>query len=249
MAREISETDKMKNDFISTISHELRTPLTAIKGWGETLLQIGNSDPVLMQRGMNIIINESGRLAELVEELLDFSRMQNGRLSLNKERIDVLAELDEAVFVFKERSAKDGIELIYNAPTECAPMEGDPHRIKQVFVNILDNAFKYTSQGGKVGVSAQVLERKINILISDTGCGISAEDLPKVKEKFFKSNVSVQGAGIGLAVASEIVKMHGGELEIASILGEGTTVTITFPIENTELTPIIISDKRSKENE
>lgn len=249
MAREISETDKMKNDFISTISHELRTPLTAIKGWGETLLQIGNSDPVLMQRGMNIIINESGRLAELVEELLDFSRMQNGRLSLNKERIDVLAELDEAVFVFKERSAKDGIELIYNAPTECAPMEGDPHRIKQVFVNILDNAFKYTSQGGKVGVSAQVLERKINILISDTGCGISAEDLPKVKEKFFKSNVSVQGAGIGLAVASEIVKMHGGELEIASILGEGTTVTITFPIENTELTPIIISDKRSNENE
>lgn len=249
MAREISETDRMKNDFISTISHELRTPLTAIKGWGETLLQIGNSDPVLMQRGMNIIINESGRLAELVEELLDFSRLQNGRLSLNKERIDVLAELDEAVFVFKERSAKDGIELIYTAPTECAPMDGDPNRIKQVFVNILDNAFKYTSQGGKVGVSAQVLEKKINILISDTGCGISPEDLPKVKEKFFKSNISVQGAGIGLAVAYEIVKLHDGELDIASILGTGTTVTITFPIENTELTPIVISDRRSNENE
>ncbi len=246
MAGEISETDRMKNDFISTISHELRTPLTAIKGWGETLLQIGNSDPTLMQRGMNIIINESGRLTELVEELLDFSRMQNGRFTLNKEPIDVLAELDEAVFVFRERSAKDGIDLIYNSPTECAPMVGDPHRIKQVFVNILDNAFKYTSQGGKVGVSAQILERKINILISDTGCGISPEDLPKVKEKFFKANVSVQGAGIGLAVASEIIKLHGGDLEIASILGEGTTVTITFPIENTELTPIVINDKKEQ---
>lgn len=249
MAKEIGDADRMKNDFISTVSHELRTPLTAIKGWGETLLQMGGSDPLLTQRGINIIISESARLTEMVEELLDFSRMQNGRFTLHKERIDVLAELDEAVFVFKERSAKDGVELLYNAPTECAPMNADPHRIKQVFVNILDNAFKYTPQGGKVGVSAAVLDKKIDILISDTGCGISADDLPKVKEKFFKSNVSVRGAGIGLAVASEIIKQHGGILEIASVEGEGTTVTISFPIENTELTPVVIDNKRSNEDE
>lgn len=235
MAAEISTADRLKNDFISTVSHELRTPLTAIKGWGETILQVSDTDPALTQRGMNVIIDEATRLSGIVEELLDFSRIQNGALSLRIEKMDILAELDETVFAFKDRATREGVDLVYNAPDLPAPMDGDVDRIKQVFVNILDNALKYTKQGGKINVTADVADDKIKITISDTGCGISAEDLPHVKEKFYKTNMTVHGSGIGLAVADEIVKLHKGTLDIDSVLGEGTTVTLGFDIDHVEL--------------
>lgn len=235
MAAEISTADRLKNDFISTVSHELRTPLTAIKGWGETILQVSDTDPALTQRGMNVIIDEATRLSGIVEELLDFSRIQNGALSLRIEKMDILAELDETVFAFKDRATREGVDLVYNAPDLPAPMDGDADRIKQVFVNILDNALKYTKQGGKINVTADVADDKIKITISDTGCGISAEDLPHVKEKFYKTNMTVHGSGIGLAVADEIVKLHKGTLDIDSVLGEGTTITLGFDIDHVEL--------------
>ncbi|MBP9988479.1 MAG: HAMP domain-containing histidine kinase, partial [Ruminococcus sp.] len=235
MAVKIKSSDKIRNDFISTVSHELRTPLTAIKGWGETLLQIGDTDPNLTRRGMGVIINESTRLNGIVEELLDFSRIQSGRMILKNEKMDVLAELDETVFAFKDRSMREGIEMTYNAPNLPAPMSGDPDRIKQVFVNILDNAMKYTKQGGKITVNADVRNDKIYISVADTGCGISAEDLPHVKEKFYKTNLTVHGSGIGLAVVDEIIRLHNGTFDIESILGLGTTVKIKFPIDHVEL--------------
>ncbi len=235
MAEKIKTSDKIKNDFISTVSHELRTPLTAIKGWGETLLQIGDTDPNLTKRGMNVIISESSRLNGIVEELLDFSRMQSGRMVLKNEKMDILAELDETVFAFKDRAMREGIELVYNAPNLPAPMNGDPDRIKQVFVNILDNALKYTKQGGKIVVSTEIKDDKITIVISDTGCGISADDLPHVKEKFYKTNMTVHGSGIGLAVVDEIVRLHHGTFDIDSVLGQGTSVTISFDIDHVEL--------------
>lgn len=235
MAEKIKTSDKIKNDFISTVSHELRTPLTAIKGWGETLLQIGDTDPNLTKRGMNVIISESSRLNGIVEELLDFSRMQSGRMVLKNEKMDILAELDETVFAFKDRAMREGIELVYNAPNLPAPMNGDPDRIKQVFVNILDNALKYTKQGGKIVVSTEIKDDKITIVISDTGCGISADDLPHVKEKFYKTNMTVHGSGIGLAVVDEIVRLHHGTFDIDSVLGQGTSVSISFDIDHVEL--------------
>jgi signal transduction histidine kinase len=245
MAGELSESEKIKNDFISTISHELRTPLTAIKGWGETLLQVGDTDAALTKRGMGVIISEVSRLSGIVEELLDFSRMQSGRMNLRIEKIDVLAELDETVFTFKERAVSDGIEMIYNAPHIPTPMDADADRIRQVFINILDNALKYTEQGGKITVFAELENpTRLNISISDTGCGIPTEYLPKVKEKFYKINNSVRGSGIGLAVADEIVKLHGGILSIDSILGEGTTVTVTLPVDE-----VVFEEERGFLNE
>lgn len=231
MISEVAATDKLKNDFISTVSHELRTPLTAIKGWGEMLKELGGEDKELSRRGTEVIINESDRLSRLVEELLDFSRIQNGNMTLKLEKIDVLAELDEAIFVFKERSKRDGIELSYNVPEIPAPMMADPNRIKQVFVNILDNAFKYTKQGGLVNVEASVNDGKLVINFSDTGCGIAPEDLPNIKKKFYKANLQVRGSGIGLAVVDEIVKLHNGVFEINSELDVGTTVTVAFTVE------------------
>ena len=243
MASELSEADRVKNDFISTISHELRTPLTAIKGWGETLLQVGDTDPTLLSKGMQVIIDESGRLTGIVEELLDFSRMQSGKLSMRLEKIDVLAELDDAVFVFRERALREGIELIYNVPHLPAPMNGDANRIKQVFVNILDNAFKYTEQGGKVIFVANIIDTTLEIMVGDTGCGIPEEDLPHVTEKFYRSCVSARGSGIGLAVVDEIIKLHHGTLKINSVVGEGTTVSVLLPIE-----PVVLTDERSSQN-
>ncbi len=231
MSDEIARTDKIKNDFISTVSHELRTPLTAIKGWGETLMSMGTEDKEITEKALGVIVSETDRLYGLVEELLDFSKMQSGRLSLRFEPIDVLAELDEAVFVFMDRAKRDGIELSYSSPDYTAPMSADAGRIKQVFVNVLDNAFKYNKQGGKVSVCAhKTTDNNIVIDIADTGCGISKNDLAHVKEKFYKANVSVRGSGIGLAVVDEIIKMHNGTLEITSTENVGTRVTMRFPL-------------------
>ena len=251
MISEIAVTDKMKNDFISTVSHELRTPLTAIKGWGEMLKELDGEDREISRRGTEVIINESERLSRLVEELLDFSRMQNGNMTLRLEKIDVLAELDEAVFVFKERSKRDGIEIKYNAPEIPAPMMGDANRIKQVFVNVLDNAFKYNKQGGLVDVKAVVDDGVLTINISDTGCGIAPEDLPNVKKKFYKANLQVRGSGIGLAVVDEIIKLHNGVFEINSQIDVGTTVTIVLPIEKVNIEPVtsLIEEMMVSENE
>ncbi|MBE6771857.1 MAG: HAMP domain-containing histidine kinase [Ruminococcaceae bacterium] len=235
MASKLSVSDRLKNDFISTISHELRTPLTAIKGWGETLLQIEDTDPAMTKRGMGVIISEASRLNDMVEELLDFSRMSSGRMQLNNDKIDILAELDEVVFAFKERSIKEGIEVVYNVPHFPAPMSGDASRIKQVFINILDNALKYTEHGGKIIVYAEIPNpATLIVTVSDTGAGIPPEDLPHVKEKFYKANTTVRGSGIGLAVADEIIRLHNGNLDVDSVLGEGTTVRITLPIDPVE---------------
>ena len=231
MAGELGTTEKMKNDFISSVSHELRTPLTAIKGWGETLMDL---DPVrdkdMMEKGMQVIIGESERLSGIVEELLDFSRLQSGRLTMKMERIDILAELGEAVFMFRERSKREQIELIYYEPELLPAVLGDHNRLKQVFVNILDNAFKYSDPGGRVRVEVEEGDGEIRVVISDTGCGISAEDLSKVKEKFYKATHTRRGSGIGLAVADEIVRLHGGSLELRSMENSGTDVIITLPV-------------------
>lgn len=229
MAGELGTTERMKNDFISSISHELRTPLTAIKGWGETILSSGSSDKETLKKGMSVIIEETERLSGMVEELLDFSRMQNGKFKLVMEKVDILAELGEAVLMFSDRAHREGLTLIYNEPESLPVVMGDRNRLKQVFVNILDNAFKYSDTGGIVTVMAESGDNFIKISISDTGCGIPAKDLPRVKEKFFKGNLTRRGSGIGLAVSDEIVCLHGGTLEIESVESKGTTVKITLP--------------------
>jgi signal transduction histidine kinase len=208
MAGELKTTDKLKNDFISSVSHELRTPLTAIKGWCETIIDSGSSDKETLERGLGVISSETDRLSGMVEELLDFSRMQSGRLKLIFERIDLLAELGEAVMIFTERARREGIALVYDEPEAAAPVHGDRNRLRQVFINIIDNAFKYSDTGGRVKIAARLEDDWVSVTIADTGCGIAPDDLPKVKQKFYKANSSRRGSGIGLAVADEIIVMH-----------------------------------------
>lgn len=230
MAGEIAAAEKMKNDFISSVSHELRTPLTAIKGWSETLRQMGPEDREMTEKGLEVISGEAERLSGIVEELLDFSRMQGGHISMKFERMDVLAELEEAVVLFRDRALKENINLIYVESAEMPPVIGDRDRLKQVFINIIDNAIKYSNNGDKVRVEAADMGGHVQIVVSDSGVGISKEDLPKVKSKFYKANKTRPGSGIGLALADEIIRRHKGRLDIDSEEGVGTTVTITLPV-------------------
>ena len=227
MAGELGAAERMKNDFISSVSHELRTPLTAIKGWAETL-RVG-ADPVTAEKGMTVIIRESERLSGLVEELLDFSRLQSGRMRLSAARLDILAELDEAVYLFTDRARTEHKDLTYEENTSLSPVYGDRDRLRQVFVNIIDNALKYTESGGSITVSSREEDGFVRVTVSDTGCGIPPEHLPNVKKKFYKANQLVRGSGIGLAVADEIAAMHGGSLRIESQVGVGTVVTVSLP--------------------
>ena len=231
MAGELGTADKMKNDFISSVSHELRTPLTAIKGWAETMQLDGFQDKRTLEKGIGIIIKETERLGGIVEEVLDFSRIQQDRMVLIMDRVDLIAELDESIYMLKERANRENKHIVYEAPEMLPIIVGDRNRLRQVFMNIIDNALKYSSSDGIVNINADYVEDEIIITVADNGCGISAEDLPKVKQKFYKANQTVRGSGIGLAVADEIIKLHHGTLDIDSTEGEGTTVTITIPVE------------------
>lgn len=235
MASELESTEKLKNDFISSVSHELRTPLTVIQGWSETVKSSVGIDDELVRKGVDVINGEVGRLSGLVEDLLDFSRMQSGRLQIRKEKVDILAELGEAVLMYTSEAEKKGLDLEFIYPEMLPPVMADPARLKQVFINIIDNAIKYSGNSGTVMVEASQYDVYVQVRVSDMGCGIAAEDLSKVKEKFYKANNTVRGSGIGLAIADEIIKQHDGILMVDSKEGAGTTVTIVLPYIKPEI--------------
>ena len=230
MASELALSENAKNDFISSVSHELRTPLTAIKGWSETMLMCGPEDEAMIKRGMGIIIKETERLSGLVEQLLDFSRMQSGRMVMNFQMLDIVAEIDDVVFMFADKARKEDKRLTFYEPEQAIPVMGDRDKLKQVIIIVIDNAMKYSEQGGEIYVYTSVENDMLTIGVCDHGCGIPADQLPKVKQKFFKANTSKGGFGIGLAVADEIIRKHNGEFVIDSVEGEGTNVSIILPV-------------------
>ena len=233
MSRKISESEKMKSEFISSVSHELRTPLTAINGWGETLLADESGDVQQLRRGLNIIVKESRRLTDMVEELLQFSRMEDGRFTLQVEDVDLQAELEDAVYTYRELFQQDGIALEYSSDKALygEPITGDPDRLKQVFCNLLDNAAKHGGSGKRIAVHLARSGDGYAISIRDFGPGIPEAELPYVKQKFYKGSSKARGSGIGLAVCDEIVRRHGGTLTIENAQGGGTVVTIWLPLK------------------
>ncbi len=230
MSIKISENEKMQTDFISSLSHELRTPLTAITGWSETLL---SSDDLTAdtRRGMKIIRREAGRLTEMVLDLLDFTRIRDGRMTLNIERTDIRAEFEDTIFMYQSRLAQDGIQLNYLENDDDIPeVSCDPQRMRQVFLNILDNAAKHGSVGKQIDASICLRKDMAQINIRDYGPGIPQDELPLVKKKFYKGSSKARGTGIGLAICEEIVQLHGGTLEIENAPQCGTIVTIELPV-------------------
>ena len=232
MSSQISKSEKIKSEFISSVSHELRTPLTAINGWGETLLEMERTgaDPVQRQRGVSIMLKESRRLTSMVEELLDFSRMEDGRFTLNVEQVDLQAEFEDAIFTYRELFRSENIELTYDGGEELfAPIPGDPERLKQVFCNVLDNAAKHGGAGKRIDTAIFGEEHHIVITVRDHGPGIPENELPFVKQKFYKGSSKARGSGIGLAVCEEIILRHEGVFDIGNAPGGGCIVTIRLP--------------------
>ena len=230
MAEGLEETEKMKNEFISSVSHELRTPLTSIRGWVETLRTLYDPTDENYRKGLEIINNETGRLYNMVEELLDFSRLQNGRIRMECCPLDLVAELTDAVLFCEARIRQEGLVLSYNEPEEMIPVYADSNRLRQVFINVLDNAIKYSAPGGRITVKLWAGEYKAFVEILDQGRGIPPEDLENVRTKFYKGSNSVRGSGIGLALVDSIMTALDGTMDIKSTLGRGTVVTLGLPL-------------------
>ena len=229
MAEEIIKKDELKNEFISSISHELRTPLTSIKGWAVTLNSDNLDDKELIRSGLDIIEKESDRLTSMVEELLDFSKFVSGKISLSKTDVDIEKVMVYIANQLSPRAKVENITFTLKCEDDLPHIFGDENRIKQVLINLLDNAFKFTSENGKIAFSATEKDGFIIICVEDNGSGIPADDLPYVKDKFYKGKSSKSKNGLGLSISDEIVKLHNGKIEIESEVGVGTKVCVWLP--------------------
>jgi signal transduction histidine kinase len=229
MSIQINQNEKIQRDFISSLSHELRTPLTAITGWTETLLAYEDLDKET-RKGMKIISRETKRLTEMVVELLDFNRIQDGRMTLNIQTADIRAEFEDTVYMYSSRLSQDQIALEYLDNDDDIPeIPCDPERLRQVFLNILDNAAKHGGEGKRIEASICSEDDDVVIRIRDFGPGIPEDEIPLVKKKFYKGSSKARGTGIGLAVCDEIVAMHNGTLTLENAEGGGTLVTVRLP--------------------
>ncbi|CAM3522116.1 MULTISPECIES: sensor histidine kinase [Saccharibacillus] len=230
MNEELSKSEKMKNDFISTVSHELRTPLTSIKGWGETLVIGGLDDEDTTRLGLGVITSETDRLIGLVEDLLDFSKYQAGEIRMRSVPVDLNSLLRQLDLQYTHSGNKRGVTLHTLLPEGPMPMHADLNRLKQVFVNLIDNAIKFSDLNGEVRLTAACADLQVRVSVQDDGEGIPAEDLEKIGRRFYKGSSKMSGSGLGLAISKEIVRLHGGLIKIESEYGIGTTVTVTLPL-------------------
>jgi signal transduction histidine kinase len=246
MVSELNKREKLKNDFISSISHELRTPLTSIKGWSETLKESEpDRDDEEVKLGLSIISKETERLTGLVEDLLDFSKLSASSMELHAEVLDLNGPVKETVRQLAVREEGTRVKLMASYAAGPIVVSGDANRLKQVVINLIDNAFKFTPPGGTIRVATTVSEELhvARVTVSDTGCGIEAEDLPHVTEKFYKASSGQGGSGLGLAICKEIIELHGGELRIDSERGAGTIATITIPYSSCSKSSVLSTEK------
>lgn len=236
MSAKICEYEKVQSEFISSVSHELRTPLTAITGWSETMLFDENITGD-SRRGLEIIGREAGRLTNMVNDLLEFTRIQDGRFKLTMDIVDITAELEDAILAYSDLLRKENMQVNYHMPDGLVPLiNGDPERLRQVFLNILDNAAKYARGGGNtVDIGVKYNDERIAVMFRDHGPGIPENEIAHVKEKFFKGSSHVRGNGIGLAVCDEIITRHGGELLISNAEGGGLIVTVMLPVSEANI--------------
>lgn len=229
MAEEIVKKEQLKNDFISSVSHELRTPLTSIMGWAITLQNENFQGKETLGDGLGIIAKESERLTFMVEELLDFSKFVSGRVKLHYSETDLTLLMEHIKKQLTPRATRENIGFTVQYQDNMPPLSTDANRLKQVFINVLDNAFNFTLAGGQVVFSVEQGAENFVFTVTDTGCGIAVEEIPRVKEKFYKGKSSGSKNGIGLSICEEIVQLMGGKLELNSQIGQGTEVLINIP--------------------
>ncbi len=234
MASEIVRSEGLKNDFISSISHEIRTPLSSIKGWSETLQTGDMQDEKETRQGLQIISKETDRLIGLVEELLDFSHLDQKRINLDIRKVPIASLLEDVILQLRSKAKKKQIFILLRMNDEAldrhVAVSGDSNRLRQVFLNLLENAIKFSHMVSTIEIRLEKQGHEAVIHIMDWGIGIEAEHLSRIETKFFQVNPQAEGTGLGLSICREILSLHGGTLQFASVLNEGTTVTVTLPL-------------------
>ncbi|NLD49539.1 MAG: HAMP domain-containing histidine kinase [Clostridiaceae bacterium] len=225
MTKEIKKSNNLKNEFISSISHEIRTPLTSIRGWAETI-DNNSLDIKETKQGISMILKEAKRLTLLVEELLDFSRFESGRINMNFEKVDLNLLVRDVLKQYSIRFKEKNLEQLTSLDNEITYVIGDSDRLRQVFLNIIDNAWKFSGDNGFIKVSTERTPKGARVYIEDNGTGITSDELPYVTEKFYKGKSKQSGSGLGLSISKEIIELHKGKLILDSTQGKGTRVII-----------------------
>jgi two-component system, OmpR family, phosphate regulon sensor histidine kinase PhoR len=235
---ELRRLEVIRRDFVANVSHELRTPLTAIKGYAETLLGPAGADPDTRQRFLSVIDRHSARLGRLIDDLLTLSDLELGRSPLRLATVYVAPAVEDVLQILGESAARAGVTLSGQVAPDTPAIEADADRFRQVLINLVDNAIKYSPRGGRVVVRATTNVAAhpgmVEVAVEDTGIGIPARDLPRLTERFFRVDKgrsrALGGTGLGLAIVKHIVQAHGGELDITSAVGSGTVVRVMFPL-------------------
>jgi len=232
---EAERVSQMKDEFLATLSHELRTPLNAILGWATIVRTEGACTPDLLKQGVEVIERNARAQAQLIEELLDMSRIINGKLRLDVQAVDLQLLISEAIETVRPAADAKGIRLSKVLDPKGAPITGDPNRLQQVFWNLLTNAIKFTPKGGRVQAFLRRVNSHVEISVVDSGQGITPEFLPHLFTRFSQADTSLArhhgGLGLGLALVKSLVELHGGNVNAASKgLGQGATFLVSLPL-------------------
>ena len=224
----------MKDEFLATLSHELRTPLNAILGWSQ-LIRRGMDDKETLEEGISVIERNARVQVQLIEDLLDMSRIISGKVRLDIQSVDVSSFVDAAIETVSTSAEAKGIRLQKIVDHQAGPISGDAGRLQQVVWNLLSNAIKFTPKGGRVQVLVERVNSHIELSVTDTGQGIKAEFLPHVFERFRQADATTTrahgGLGLGLAIVKHLVELHGGTIDAKSAgEGQGSTFTVSLPI-------------------
>jgi two-component system phosphate regulon sensor histidine kinase PhoR len=234
---ELRRLETVRRDFVANVSHELRTPLTAIKGYAETLLGPAGERRDTALRFLQVIDRHSERLGRLIDDLLTLSDLEFGRTPLRRRPVDVAATIDDVGQMLGDRAARRGLTMTTAVAPDLPPVDADADRLHQVLIDLVDNAIKYTPDGGSITIGAGPAmlpgTPAVELTVADTGIGIPSQDLPRLTERFFRVDKArsreLGGTGLGLAIVKHLVQAHGGQLAIESTLGQGTTVRVALP--------------------
>ncbi|RSK28127.1 HAMP domain-containing histidine kinase [Bacillus sp. HMF5848] len=229
---ELKKLEQMRKDFVANVSHELKTPITSIKGFSETLLDGAMKDEATLEYFLSIILKESDRLQTLIQDLLELSKIEQQGFKLNIDHVNIQEVLEDIFVILKSKAEYKEIDLNLNLEKKHLFIKGDTYRIKQVFINLINNAITYTPSGGKVMVNVSVDANDVIIAVSDTGIGILKEEIPRIFERFYRVDKARSrnsgGTGLGLAIVKHLVEAHGGTITVDSRTGGGTTFTVKF---------------------
>jgi two-component system phosphate regulon sensor histidine kinase PhoR len=228
---ELKKLEQMRQDFVANVSHELKTPITSIKGFSETLLDGAMENEEILENFLTIILKESDRLQILIQDLLDLSKIEQPDFLINCQKVDLKETLEEIMVLLKGKAEDKRVNI--NLHTEGNTIiDGDQYRLKQIFINLINNAIAYTPSEGTVSISLKNQKEQVFVKVADTGIGISEEELPRIFERFYRIDKARSrnsgGTGLGLAIVKHLVEAHHGTITVTSSQGKGTTFTVKF---------------------